>query len=195
MSVPIQHELFVCTANICRSAYAEVLTAQLLGRLPATGLVVTSAGTHGAHGNPMDPAMVVEAERRGVDPAGFVSRPLTRTVIDEADLVLTAEASHRTFVLQERPVAVSRTFSLGQFASALADVPAEAEGKDLLRAVRRARATARPDEDVADPYRRGPEAAAAAAEHLDGLLDQILPRLLRAGVPSEGRRGRRPSHR
>lgn len=173
----VRRVLFVCTANICRSSYAELVTRDRLAALGAEGVEVVSAGTHGWRDHPMDPVMAAEVERRGIDPSAFRSRPLTRAVVDEADLVLTAESRHRTFVLQERPVAVRRTFSLGQFASALDDVPADVAGQDLLAAVRRARATARAGDDVADPFGRGPEAAAEAAEHLDRLLGRVLPRL------------------
>ena len=45
--------LYVCTANICRSAYAHVLT----GHHDVPGLAVSSAGTHGWVDHPMDDAM------------------------------------------------------------------------------------------------------------------------------------------
>lgn len=165
--------LYVCTANICRSAYAEVRTTQL----GIDGLVVGSAGTHGFVDHPMDSHMAAELERRGADPTGFRSRRLTRSLLDDADVVLTATAEHRAFVLQEQPVAIRRTFSLGQLAAALDEVPPDVAGTALLAAARKARATAVADDDVADPYGRGPEAAARAAEHLDALLDRVLPRL------------------
>lgn len=165
--------LFVCTANICRSAYAELRTAHQ----GVAGLEVGSAGTHGWADAPMDPPMARQLEARGVDASAFRSRRLTRALVDEADVVLTATAAHRTFVLQERPAAVGRTFSLGQLAAALDSVADDLTGRDLLVAARRARATAVSDDDVADPYGRGPAAAAAAAQHLDALLDRVLPRL------------------
>lgn len=165
--------LFVCTANICRSAYAELRTAQR----GVEGLLVGSAGTHGWVDHPMDPPMAAELEARGVDPTAFRSRRLTKALIDEADVVLTATAAHRTFVLQERPRAVPRTFSLGQLAAAVDSVPQELTGAELLAAARKARATAVSDDDVADPYGRGPKGAAAAAAHIDELLDRVLPRL------------------
>ena len=167
--------LFVCTANICRSAYAEVRTAQR----GVDGLEVSSAGTHGWAGHPMDPPMAAELTRRGADPSGFRSRPLSSLMVDAADVVLTATAAHRTFVLQERPGALRRTFSLGQLAAAIDTVPDDLEGQELLAAARRERATAVSDDDVADPYGRGSEAAAAAAAHIDELLDRIIPRILR----------------
>lgn len=165
--------LFVCTANICRSAYAELVTSARAG----DHLEVGSAGTHGWADHPVERHMAAELERRGVESHAFRSRRLTRALIDEADLILTAEAAHRTFVLQERPAAVRRAFTLGQLASALEVVPPDVPRDELLAAVRRARPTAREEDDVTDPYGRGGDAAASAARHIDDLLGRVLPRL------------------
>ena len=54
--------LFVCTANICRSAYAEVRARQMLG-LDA-GWAFFSAGVPGTVGREMDPPMVAQAVAR-----------------------------------------------------------------------------------------------------------------------------------
>ncbi len=175
----IRSVLFVCTANICRSAYADVLTAEQ----DVPGLSVSSAGTHGWVDHPMDDHMAAELASRGADPTGFRSRRLTTAMLDEADLVLTATAAHRTFVLQERPIAVRKTFTLGQLATAIATLSPEVVGTDMLREARRARATAAASDDVRDPYGRGAAAAAEAADHIDSLLVRILPRL-RAAAPS-----------
>lgn len=165
--------LYVCTANIARSAYAEVITANA----GFDGLEVGSAGTHGWVDHPMYEHMAAELVRRGVDPSGFRSRRLTPALVDAADLVLTMSATHRDFVLQERPNAVTRTFTLGQLARALDDVPREVTGLEAVAAGRRLRATADAADDVEDPYGRGPAAAAVAADRLDELLDRILLRL------------------
>jgi sulfate adenylyltransferase len=172
--------LFVCTANICRSAYAEVVANFRVG----DRLAVSSAGTHGWTDHPIEAHMAAEAQTRGLEPTAFRSRRLTRPIIDSADVVLTAEAAHRTFVLQERPAAVRKAFSLGQLASALAEVPHDTPAEELLAAARRVRPTAHADEDVADPYGRGAEAAAAAAAHIDALLDRVLPRLTATPDPT-----------
>ena len=55
--------LFVCTANICRSAYAEVRARQMLG-LDA-GWAFFSAGVPGTVGREMDPPMVAQAVAQG----------------------------------------------------------------------------------------------------------------------------------
>lgn len=170
--------LFVCTANICRSAFAQQLAQHLLG--DDTSIRVASAGTHGWVDHPVDEPMAAELEARGATADGFASRALSMSMVDRADLVLTAAMSHRQFILDDRPTAVWRTFTLGQFARILPDVPAEARGRQVLAACRAVHRPATARDDVADPFRRGPEAAAVAAKHIDAMLRQILPRLASA---------------
>jgi sulfate adenylyltransferase len=167
--------LFVCTANICRSPFAEVLARHHAGDRAE----VASAGTRGWTDKPVDADMAAELTLRGIDPDGFRSRKLAGWMVDGADVVLTAEARHRTFVLGERPAAVRRTFTLGQFCAALDEISPALHGVDaLLKEVRRARPTARAEDDVPDPYGRGPEAARLAADRIEQHLAAILPRLL-----------------
>ena len=119
MSEPVR-VLFVCTANICRSPYMEMLATHLADG----GLDVSSAGTHGFEGRPMDLEMTRPLLARDV-PSDLVeqfrSRPLTADLVAEADVVLTAEASHRRFILEEQPGAVRKVFTLGQFVTSLHD--------------------------------------------------------------------------
>ena len=165
--------LFVCTANICRSAYAEVLARHLDPEHE-----FTSAGVHGWAAAPMDEHMAAEVVRRGADPASFRSRALTAAMVDEADLVLTAETRHRRFVLEERPSAIRKAFTFGQFERGLA----AADSVDLevdLATVRAKAATSTAADDVPDPYGLGPRAAADAADVLERRLGLILPALAR----------------
>ena len=89
--------LFVCTANICRSAYADVV-ARAVG---VPGVVFASAGTHGWQGAPLDPPMA--ALVRAGDPAAHASRRLTRDIAEGADLILAMGQDHRRFILEEFP--------------------------------------------------------------------------------------------
>ena len=63
----------------------------------------------------------------------FRSRRLTRETLDQADLVLTAESSHRAFILEEHPQALRKVFTLGQFARAAQASP-DLRGRSLLTA-------------------------------------------------------------
>ena len=53
-------------------------------------------------------------------------------------------------------------------------------GAEALPLLAEHRGAAEPDDDVADPFRRGPAAAAAAAEQITAMLDQFLPVLTSA---------------
>lgn len=170
--------LFVCTANICRSPYMELRARDLIeGR---DGVVFSSAGTHGFRSHPVDPTMAGVLAARGVGDelvAGFASRRLTRELINDADLVLTAESSHRAFVLEDVPGAFRKAFTLGQFAESIDRVDAALTGAALVTAAGHRRAGAVDAHDIRDPYRRGRAAAEASADQIDQLLQAVLPRL------------------
>jgi sulfate adenylyltransferase len=165
--------LFVCTANICRSPFMELTARALAGDARVS---FASAGTHGFDASPMDDALVrVLAE--GVDASEFRSRPLTRELLEDADLVLTAEAAHRSFILDDHPGLFRKVFTLGQAAEAVARLEPGLTPSEVVARLGAARGSADPALDVPDPYRRGPEAAAAAAERITALLRALLPAL------------------
>jgi sulfate adenylyltransferase len=168
--------LFVCTANICRSAFAEALSRNLLGEQDE--VTVTSAGIHGFVDRPMDLPMAVEVASRGGDAGYFRSRKLTFDMVDKADLVLTAEVAHRSYILDDRPAVFRRMFTFGQFARMLPDLSDDARGRDLLEAAKSGLKPADPVDDIADPFGRGPEAASETAAHIERVLLSVIPRLL-----------------
>lgn len=178
--------LYVCTANICRSPYLELRSRQLQAANPqiSDGLRFTSAGTHGFREQPVDGEMAAVLAERGVDVSSetFHSRRLTAEMVEEADLVLTAEASHRDVVLGEVPSAFRKVFTLGQFAETARRVDTDATGHDLIAAANQRRAAASDHSDIGDPFRKGRAAAEKCADQIDDLLGVILPRL---GRPTE----------
>ena len=174
--------LFVCTANICRSPFMELTARHVAGELGAAEAIeFRSAGTHGFTDHPMNPEMTVTLEPRGVEGhQDFLSRPLTKAELDWADVVLTAEADHRKFILDDHPALFRKVFTLGQFVDSLAGQEG-LHGRELLAAVGAHRTTASSDLDVADPYRRGPEACERAAAHIESLLRAALAALVPQG--------------
>ncbi|WP_435745277.1 adenylyl-sulfate kinase [Nocardioides sp. SYSU DS0663] len=167
--------LFVCTANICRSPFMELVARRLAG--PDATVTFASAGTHGFRDHPMDEVMSGTLASRGAEAGGFTSRPVTPRLVDQADLVLTAEAAHRTYLLDDQPSAFKKVFTLGQFAEAVRAADPSLTGRALVEAVGERRGPADVALDVADPYRRGPEAAEQAAAGIEGLLRLVVPRL------------------
>ncbi|GAA4088760.1 adenylyl-sulfate kinase [Nocardioides kongjuensis] len=170
--------LFVCTANICRSPYMELRSRALAGA--DSGIEFASAGTHGFNAHRVDRTMAEVLSERGVSADlvnGFASRPLTDDLIEAADLVLTAEASHRQFVLEEVPGAFRKAFTLAQFAESVERVDADLHGAELVTAVGHRRAGTAEHHDIRDPYRRGKAAAEVSADQIDALLQSVLRRL------------------
>ncbi|WP_322920259.1 arsenate reductase/protein-tyrosine-phosphatase family protein [Nocardioides renjunii] len=174
MSEPLR-VLFVCTANICRSPAMEVIARDLAGD---ADVVFSSSGTHARDGHPMNPEMTASlptGTSGSVD--AFRSRHLSTAVLDEADLVLTAEAVHRRHILDDHPQLHRRVFTLGQFRAAVADLPG-LSGRELVAAAGQRSTPALPEHDVADPYRRGKAAAERATGTITDMLSVVVPRLV-----------------
>lgn len=175
------HVLFVCTGNICRSPAAELLLSSLLDG----SVTVTSAGTSGLPGWPVSPPMAALLASDGLSADGFASQALTASDVRGADLVLTLTAAHRSRVLEDEPLALRRTLTLGELARLATAVPpgSVAGGDDASRLGSLVRAAlgqrhrfpgAHPEDDVVDPYRRGDDVYAAAYAQLKGQVEQVV---------------------
>ncbi len=167
--------LFVCTANIARSPYAHLRTADLVKGQPVT---VASAGIPGMVGRPMDPEMASQLSARGGDPSGHVSRVLTGETVAQSDLVVTVEFAQRMRILDSWPDATERVFGLHQLVDALHRVPAGLSGRALVQGAWQVTAPDSMTWDVRDPHRRGRKAARACAEEIDEALAVIVPALV-----------------
>ena len=89
--------LFVCTGNICRSAFAQAAAEYLF---ETAGVAFTSAGTHAMTGEGATSTMRVAAAELGIDLSTHRSTALRDC--DQPDLVFGMEGHHL--------VAVSRRF-------------------------------------------------------------------------------------
>jgi protein-tyrosine phosphatase len=168
--------LTVCSGNICRSPLAEQLLASRLGDGPFT-FAVSSAGTIADDGDVMDETAAEQSRRRGGSPDGHRSRLLRAGFVAESHLVLTATRAHRAEVVKLLPRASRFTFTLNQFARLVAAVdPADRAAwqapEDVVAAAAAMRGVVVPlddegDDDIVDPYRRGPEVHDEAAGAID----------------------------
>ncbi len=172
--------LVVCTGNLCRSPVAERLLADRLGGRHT----VRSAGVHGLEGADMDPYAAAELARRGASPAGFRSRRLCRADVQRADLVLTMTTAHRSVVLAEEPAALSRTFTLKEFAHLLqaadAGGGADATAASIGELARRRSTATLDDYDVVDPIGEPAHVHAEVAAEIEAAVDVIAARLGRS---------------
>ncbi|MDQ1584390.1 MAG: low molecular weight protein-tyrosine phosphatase [Microbacteriaceae bacterium] len=109
--------LVVCTGNICRSpAAAELLRRKLP---PEQGFDVQSAGTRAIAGAPVAAPMAALLAQEGIAVTGFAARQLTPGLLQGASLVLTMTRAHRATAAAMHPPAVTRAFTLREFAAIL----------------------------------------------------------------------------
>lgn len=193
--------LFVCTGNICRSPFAEILTRHLLhARLgpAARRFVVASAGVQGVVGASMHPQSRAELAPWGLHggaSASFVARRLDAAMVESADLVLGAGPRHRTSILECSPAGLGTTFAVREFARLVAAVDAGTLPADpverahaLVDHARHGRGVAPPgppDADrVPDPMGGPQEAHHAAAVLLAAALESVVSTISPGRLPN-----------
>lgn len=177
--------LVVCTGNICRSPMAEHLLRAGLAARGVAGVEVSSAGTHGLVGEPVQVHAAAALAERGIDHSAFCARRLVADLVAGADLVLGASREHRAAAVTLVPRAAARTFTIRELDRLLAGVdptalptePAE-RARALVVAAARQRGLAHPerpeDDDIGDPY-GGPAAGyPPAARLIDASLQRFL---------------------
>lgn len=195
--------LFVCTGNVCRSPFAEILTRHLLigglGGRAASRFRVESAGVRAVVGAQMDHDTRDELMPWGLDGASlaglFLARQLTAGMISDSDLILGAGQAHRGAVVERLPEARRTTFTLREFARLVADVdprslPDEPAGRAgalveqawLRRGVVPGR---RGGDEVPDPIGGDP----AAHRRATTLIADAVTTIVRKLVPTGGYQG------
>jgi protein-tyrosine phosphatase len=120
--------LIVCVGNICRSPIAEHLLRE---SLQGTDIAVGSAGLGALIGHPIDSTALAILHRHGQQPQPHRARQVTAELIHDANLVLVMEHSQVQSVIRLAPEARGKTFLLGKWQA---------------------------DQEIPDPYRKGPEA-------------------------------------
>jgi protein-tyrosine phosphatase len=173
--------LVVCTGNICRSPLGERLLVARQGDLSMT---VTSAGTSALVGRGMDEPSALVLRELGGDPSGHSARRLTRDMANACDLILTAETSHRSKLLQAEPSLFRRTFTLREFARLGADLdplteePTEEALRKRVLAVADRRGWVEPaaagQDEIGDPFGAGLDVARRVGTQIASAVDAVL---------------------
>lgn len=184
--------LTVCTGNICRSPYAQVVLAAGLEEARPGAFEVTSAGTHALVGHGVEAGSAVLLDALGHGHADFRARRLTPALLAEQDVVLVMAGSHREYIVDEAPAVHRRTFTIRELAQALeaigesedwprlmsgagaTDVVSRWRALPGLVAGHRPRGRSRSGRDVSDPYRRGDAAFTRMAEEIDPAVRAIV---------------------
>ena len=101
--------LVLCEANICRSPLAEHLLRSL------TDLTVDSAGLSARTGDPADPVYLDMAKESNLDLTGHRSKPVTRGLLESADLTLVMTRGHRRRLTERHPEFSGKIMLLGHW--------------------------------------------------------------------------------
>ena len=180
--------LFVCTGNICRSPLAERLLHNQIRDLTSF-ITVASAGTMPLLEGSIPPEILNYAATQNVIITDHHPRAISAGMIGNADLILTAERTHRSEVVSLVPRAANKTFTLNQF-TRLAQAHEElvdqgvitrpniSELAQLVREIADIRSMAPPpndagDDDIADPYLRSLAAYNQAGNSIAGATSII----------------------
>jgi protein-tyrosine phosphatase len=190
--------LTVCSGNICRSPMAEQLLRA--GLKAYRGVVVTSAGTIGLVGEPMDARAARLAAGFGVTDAGdHVARELNDQQIRESNVVFAMSREHRRAIVQLHPRASRYAFTIREFARIAAEVnDADLTDAALLprddifgrfavavEAAASLRGIVAPlpdaeDDDVIDPYRRSDDVYTLSGQQLVPAVESVIELFKRA---------------
>ena len=107
--------LLVCTGNTCRSAMAEGIARKIASEKNADNLRFGSAGTGMLEGMPATDYAIQAAAHWDVDISGHRSRGITKTLIDDADLILAMAPEHVQAILAMNKKSASKVFLIKSF--------------------------------------------------------------------------------
>jgi protein-tyrosine-phosphatase len=113
MDRPMRSVLFVCTANICRSPMAMGLMRLRVAQ-EQEEWQIDSAGIFAQPGYPTAYNTLEVLRARGIDLSDYRSRPFTRQMVEDFNLILTMERNQREALRAAFPQHSGKIFMLSQ---------------------------------------------------------------------------------
>ena len=107
--------LFVCSANVCRSFLAEMLTRYEVEERHMEDLSIASAGLFAEPGYPPDPQMVNYLSEIGIPISEHHSKKVEKEHVDWADHIVVMEKKHADIIIESWPEAGEKVEMLGSY--------------------------------------------------------------------------------
>ena len=108
--------LFVCTANICRSAMSAAIMKKMIADKGAQHLfLVDSAGTEALFESPSDDVTIKVCSNHGIDISSHRGQQVTHSMVHDASLILCMAEPHRRIIRGIFPQWESKILLLKEF--------------------------------------------------------------------------------
>jgi protein-tyrosine-phosphatase len=107
--------IFICNANMCRSAIAEGILRKALAENRADHITVGSMGIHAQEGNSAAGNAIELCREHQIDLSGHRSRPLLPEELKASRLILAMEAVQVDFIDIFFPQVTDRLYMLGSW--------------------------------------------------------------------------------
>lgn len=144
--------LFVCTGNTCRSSMAEAIFRNLIKDVKEYENVrILSAGTWATKGQKASGNAIEALKDKNIDLSSHISKPLTKEMVEAADLILTMTEKHKMQILNVLPGSSEKVYTLKELAHGKAN-----------------------DINISDPYGQNIEVYKGCAEEIEAALKKII---------------------
>jgi protein-tyrosine phosphatase len=142
--------LFICTGNTCRSPIAEGLFQKMLHDKEGS-YKIGSAGIYVHKDDNINDFSKNELLKRGIDFSERRAVQVTKSLIEDADLVFTMTSNQRRLLVENFPCSADKIHLLGDFTGF--------------------------DEDVVDPYGSNENIYKKCADHIESML-KVLKKMV-----------------
>lgn len=146
--------LFICKGNICRSAYAEARTRDLLAKRNISDISIRSAGLDTTPGKPAHETTIRIASERELDLTDHRTQSTTQELLNSSDIILAMEIRHLFQLKNLSPTAMEKSYLLGSLCA-----PS-------------------PSLTITDPYGLGDEKFRMEFDKIDSAICSLVDRLL-----------------
>lgn len=107
--------LLICTGNTCRSAMAEGIAKKIVSDKKIKNLQFSSGGTGMLDNVPATEYAIQASAHWGIDISAHRSRPISKSLIEESDLILAMSPEHMQVILSLDKKAAPKAYLLKGF--------------------------------------------------------------------------------